>query len=603
MRGRSARARAATPRTDSGMSGCFSERCAPSSTAVIAAEFPGVVNTTHTPRVGRPQVRQTRTVASAIDQGREAFGRQAWAEAYELFANASERGLLDPEDLERLAIAAYLVGRDDESARAWERAHLACLRLDDPGRAAQCGFWLGLALLLRGETARASGWLGRVGGLVEGGELDCAARGYLLVPAALAAHGSGDAAGAYALSTEAGKIAARFGDKDLAAFACLGQGQASIALGETARGVALLDEVMVSVTTGEVSPIPAGIVYCAVIETCMWVFDVRRAAEWTEALSSWCEAQPDLVPYRGQCLVHRSQILQVHGEWSEATIEARRACERLSQPLHPALGLAFYQRAELHRLRGEFDEAGQAYRQASQCGREPVPGLALLRLAEGHVSAATAAIRRAVDESHDPLGRPAVLAAYVDIMVAVGDLAAGRAAADELSGIAGVIDAPFLHAIAAHTTGTTLLAEGDAVSALAALRRASAGWRDLAMPYEAARTQVHIGLACRALGDQDAAAFELDAARGTFDRLGARPDLARLAELAGVGGRKTAGGLTVRECEVLRLVATGKTNREIGAALVLSEHTVARHLQNIFAKLGLSSRAAATAYAYQHGLV
>jgi ATP/maltotriose-dependent transcriptional regulator MalT len=462
---------------------------------------------------------------------------------------------------------------------------------------------LALALLLRGEMARASGWLGRVGRLVEDGELDCAARGYLLVPALLAACNSGDAAGAYALSTEAGKIAAQFGDKDLAALACLGQGQASIVLGETARGVALLDEAMVSVTTGEVSPIPAGLVYCAVIETCMGVFDLRRAAEWTEALSGWCEAQPDLVPYRGQCLVHRSQILQVHGEWPAATIEARRACERLSHPVHPALGLALYQRAELHRLRGEFDEAEQAYRQASQCGREPVPGLALLRLAEGHVTAATAAIRRAVDESHDPLGRPAALAAYVDIMVAVGDLAAARVAAEELSEIAGVIDAPFLQAIAAHAAGTTLLAEGNAPVALAALRRASAGWRELEMPYEAARTRVHIGLACRALGDQDTAALELDAAREAFDRLGARPDLARLAELAGVGGPKTAGMLTVRECEVLRLVAAGKTNREIGTQLVLSEHTVARHLQNIFAKLGLSSRAAATAYAYEHGLV
>jgi hypothetical protein len=213
---------------------------------------------------------------------------------------------------------------------------------------------------------------------------------------------------------EAGRIAAQFGDRDLAALAWLGQGQASVTQGETARGVALLDEAMVSVTAGEVSPIPAGIVYCGVIETCMGVFDLGRATEWTKALSDWCDAQPDLVPYRGQCLVHRSQILQMHGEWPEATTAARLACEHLSQPAaHPSLGLAAYQRAELHRLCGEFDNAEIAYRQAHQFGREPLPGLALQRLAEGHLHAAIAAIRRAVEVSPDRFGRPATLAAHV----------------------------------------------------------------------------------------------------------------------------------------------------------------------------------------------
>lgn len=541
-------------------------------------------------------------VADMIERAREAFGRQAWASTYELLAAASEKGPLDVEDLEHLAIAAYLIGKDDESAQAWERAHLECLRLEDPADAARCAFWLGFALLLRGEMARAGGWLARGSRLVEEGELDCVARGYLLLPAVLQALQGRDAGRAYALSTEAGDIAERFGDKDLLAFAWAGGGQALIALGETARGVALLDEMMIVLTTGEVSPILVGIGYCVVIEVCMDVFDLRRAAEWTEALSGWCQAQPDLVPYRGQCLVYRSRILQAHGEWPKAASEAQRARERLSQPPHPALGVALYQQAELHRLRGEFEQAKEAYRLASQYGCEPAPGLALLRLAEGHVAAAAAASRRVVDQTHGHLARPTMLAAHVEIMLAAGDVEAARVAVDELSKIAAEMNAPLLRAIADYAGGSVRLAQDNASSALGDLRRAYTGWWELAMPYEAARTRVLIGLACRAVGDEDSAEWELDAARAAFEQLGAQPDLTRMAELVGTG-LTPASTVTARECEVLRLVAEGKSNREIGSTLFISEHTVARHLQNIFAKLNLPSRAAATAYAYEHGLV
>jgi DNA-binding NarL/FixJ family response regulator len=538
---------------------------------------------------------------AATDAARNAFEHQAWAEVHERLCDA--RQPLDAVDLERLAIAAYLLGKDDESVRAWEQAYSAYLAGDNPGRAAECGFWLGLTQLLAGNGARGGGWLARVGRLVADGELDCAARGYLLLPAGLQLWTSGDSAESFALFAEAGRIAARFADPDLAALARLGQGQASVTRGDTARGVALLDEAMVSVTAGEVSAIPAGIIYCAVIETCMGAFDLQRATEWTAALSDWCDAQPGLVPYRGQCLVHRAQILQIHGEWSKATIAARQACEHLSHPTpHPTLGLAAYQQAELHRLRGKFGDAETAYRQALQFGREPLPGLALLRMAEGNLDAAATAVRRALDESPDPFGRPAALAAHVEIMLAAGDAPAARTSADELSELAETIDAPFLRAIAAHADGSTLLAEGDPAAALAALRRASAGWRDLAMPYDAARTRVQIGLACQELGDSDAAAMEFDVAHDTFERLGAGPDLENLNVSVGTPRRPT-GALTARESEVLRLVAAGKTNREIAASLVLSEHTIARHLQNIFAKLGLSSRAAATAYAYEKHLI
>ncbi len=267
------------------------------------------------------------------------------------------------------------------------------------------------------------------------------------------------------------------------------------------------------------------------------------------------------------------------------------------------MGIALYQQAELHRLRGEFDEAEEAYRIASRYGCEPVPGLALLRLAEGHVAAAAAASRRVVDEAKGHLARPTMLAAHVEIMLAAGDIEAARVAFDELAKVAAKIDAPLLRALAAYASGSVCLAEAKATAALGDLRRAYTGWCELAMPYEAARTRVLIGLACQALGDQDSAEWELDAARTAFDQLGAQPDLTRMAELVGTAGRTPANTVTARECEVLRLVAQGKSNREIGSKLFISEHTVARHLQNIFAKLGLSSRAAATAYAYEHGLV
>ncbi len=406
-----------------------------------------------------------------VELGRDAFERRAWADAYELLTTVEAQQPLAADDLEHLAIAAYLIGHDEASTRAWERAHREFVRSGDPAEAARCAFWLALELVFQGELARANGWLARAATLVDESERDCAARGYLLVPPVLEALETGDPARAYALAEEAAEIGRRLRDADLFALARLARGQALIALGEASRGVAVLDEVMLAVTTDEVSPIPAGIVYCAVIEFCLFAFDLRRAAEWTAELHRWCEEQPDLVPYRGQCLVHRSQILQAHGEWSQAVVEASRARARLSQPPHPAIGIAHYQQAELHRLQGEFDAAERAYREAARSGREPEPGLALLRLAEGQIDPAAASMRRVLDEARDQFARPTILAAAVEIMIAAGDVAAAHVAADELAQLAARIAAPLLHANAAYTNGLVLLSEDDARGAPGATAR------------------------------------------------------------------------------------------------------------------------------------
>jgi DNA-binding NarL/FixJ family response regulator len=541
-------------------------------------------------------------IADRGDRASSSFERCMWVDAFAELSTAHREGHLEVEDLERLAVAAYMVGRDRDCEQAWMAAHHASLRRGDVERAARCAFWQALGLFFRGDLAPAQGWVGRGGRLLAETRGDGVALAWWRMLQALPRLFLGDADGAHPSFVEAGEMAARLRDADATALSRLGCGYALILRGRVIDGMALLDELMVAVTADEVSPMLAGIAYCQVIALCEAVFDLRRAREWTEALTRWCDAQPGLLPFRGNCLVHRCEIFQVQGAWKDALDAARRACELLAgPPAWDALGSAYYQLAEIQRLRGELIEAEESYRRASLAGRAPEPGMSLLRMAHGRIAQAVSALRRELAEAQGPVARARLLPAAVEVMIEAEDIEGARAAADELAAIAVQFDALYLHALAGAASGAVLLAEADARAALAKLRPAHRAWRDLDAPHQAARTRVLIGIACRQLGDGASAELELDAARAALEKLGAVPDLQRLARLARPSSREKP--LSPREAEVLALVATGKSNRAIATQLFISEKTVARHISNIFTKLGLSSRSEATAYAFKHGLV
>jgi DNA-binding CsgD family transcriptional regulator len=539
-----------------------------------------------------------------LEKGREAYAGKAWLVAYESLTRADQAEPLVGEDLELLATSAQMLGREDEGLVGLERAHQAYVDAGEGLRAARCAFWLGMNLFRRGEMGRATGWLGRAQRLVEREGRDCVEQGYLLMPVAFQQEARGDleaAAATAAAATEAGE---RFGDRDLFALAVHQQGHLLVKLGRVAEGLALLDEAMVAVTAGELSPNVSGIVYCGVILGCQDAYELRRAREWTAALTEWCRQQPDLVSFTGRCLLHRAEIMQLNGAWPDALEEARRASVRCSEGRNErAAAEAVYLGGEIHRLRGDFSAAEEAYREASRRGYEPQPGLALLRLAQAKASAAEAAARRVLSETGDRPKRARLLPAFIEVMLAVDDVEEARSACRELEEIASDYEGGMLAAMAAHARGAVDLADDDTRGALPALRRASQLWQELGAPYQAARARVLLGLACRALGDDDTAALELEAARDAFAELGAMPELSRVDSLTRGGPSADAHGLTPRELEVLRLVAAGETNKAIAAELVLSERTVDRHVSNIFAKLRVSSRAAATAYAYEHQLL
>ena len=426
----------------------------------------------------------------------------------------------------------------------------------------------------------------------------------LLLPAALGALAAGHAAEAQRLFEQVATIGEQFGDADLIALGRLGHGQAMIQQGDVAKGIKLLDETMITVETEEVFPVVNGIVYCAAIETCRKVWDLRRAQEWTSALTRWCDAQPDIVPFRGQCLVRRAEIIQFHGEWPKALQEAKDACELLTQrPGEPAVGEAYYRKAELHRLLGDFEEAEDSYREAAKWGRKPQPGLALLRLAQGQDDAAETSIRNSLQETKDTKKRAELLPAVVSIMIAVKKTEEVLRASKELCGIADEFDAPYLYAMSSYCQGAVFLAERSVQLALEHLQKALTFWNTLQLPYESARTRELKGLVYRELNDKDNSDEELAAAQWVFEQLKAMPDLERVNRLLNKKRDHEIHGLTLRELQVLRGVASGKTNKSVAGELFISERTVDRHVSNIFNKLGVSSRVAATTFAFRNKIL
>jgi DNA-binding CsgD family transcriptional regulator len=535
----------------------------------------------------------------------DAWQRRDWVAVHDDLARRDMEHGLRADELWRFGLAGYLIGRDAVFESALERAHHQHREAGDLPAASRCAFWLGFHLAGSGDVARASGWLGRAMRLLDEAGGEHAEHGYLLLAEAQRCFFGGNAARAYDHAEQALRVAQRFDDADLIALAVHVQGRALIVQQRVADGLRLLDEAMLAVSTDRLAPHVTGLIYCSVIGACRSVFAVGRAQEWTAALADWCDRQPDMVAYTGECRVYRAELMQFHGAWHHALQETQSALDRTANRGGAPRALALYEQAELHRLTGAFAAAAKMYDEVRQAGREPQPGLSLLRLMQGDFAAAAAAIRRTLAETEDSLQRARLLPAHVEIMIEAGTVDEAHSSCAELQDLGESCDSPALRALAARALGATALADGSATAALPHLRRSHHLWAELNAPYERARTAVLLGLACRAAGDDEAAAHEFEAARTAFDALGAKPDMIRLDRLR--DRRPPAGrashGLTRRELDVLRLVATGRTNRAIADELFISEKTVARHVSNIFGKLGISSRAAATAYAYEHRLM
>jgi DNA-binding CsgD family transcriptional regulator len=541
------------------------------------------------------------SVVDDLRLAREAYERREWVSAYRTLSGVDDSDLT-AGDFAALATTAYLLGQRNDCVQAAQRAFQANHRQGNVLASVRSALWLATVLYEGGEAAIGGGWVARARRLLDEVQGEVVERGYLLAVQAVGHMEQGEFAAAAVCPPQVIDIARRFHQPDLLAVGLNFQGRLAIHSGRVAEGLRLLDEAMVGVLAGEVSPMFSGLVYCSSIEMCQEVTDLGRAGEWTHALTTWCDAQPGLVAFTGQCAVHRGQLMRLHGAYAEALAELDAATVRYAASGgHPAVGLACYERGEIHRLRGAYDAAGAAYDEASAHGHPAQPGRVLLWLGQGRPAEAVAASRRLLAEVADPVRRSGLLPAVIEVLVASGDVDAGAAAEQELVELAGSFGCSALLAAAALASAQLAIARGDPAAALVPARAGLAGWARLAAPYEAARCRVLLARALRLLGDEASAVGYLTEARRTFAEFGAAPALREVTGL--LGHTEAPGDLSDRELQVLRLVAVGRSNAEIAAALVLSKKTVDRHLSNIFAKLGVGSRTAAAAFAYEHSLL
>lgn len=529
---------------------------------------------------------------SELSTARAAFVERAWRRAFDAFAAADATTALDLDDLDQFAQAAMLLARMDDYFALRERAYQLCVDRGDQLGAARLAGWIGNQRMADGSVGQGTAWIARAQQHLDADGSESVLAGFLAMGHAFVALTEGEPMRAVELAGEAVACGRRYRDPELIALAAHMEGLLLIEAGETSIGVARLDEAMLSLSGPGLSPVVTGIVYCGVIAGCWNAYDLRRAAEWTQAMTAWCASQPELANFTGVCKVHRAELQQLRGAWAEAREELTGVDGGRRDALSSAQ--AAYVRGNVDRLQGRFEDAEEAFQRASRLV-DPQPGLALLRLALGSSEAAAAMTRRALAEYQEPGRRVELLVGAVEVLLAVGDIEGAAAAQAELAGQAQ--SSAIVLAFAQHAKGMLDLAEDRPADALRQLRPALATWLDIGAPYQEARARVLLSQACHALGDTESADRELAAARATFATLGALPDLAQL------DGEVQDDLLSPRELEVLRLVATGATNRAIAAQLVLSERTVDRHVSNIFGKLGVSTRAAATAYAFERQLV